>query len=629
MASSPSPRRRVERGTPAARAHALARPGALRAYDAPRARPAARARRALAGLGCLLFALVAASALAQQERRFDGAPRIVAVADVHGAYDALTALLEAAGLVDAELAWTGGETHLVSLGDLVDRGPRSRDVMDLLMRLQNEAEAAGGRVHVLLGNHEVMNLLGDLRYVSSAEYAAFADSEPAGLRDAARARLTAAAPDVAEDELARRYPPGYYGHRAAFGPEGRYGSWLLSLPALVVVNGTAFVHGGLPELVERTGMQVNERIRRALDDYLAARDALVDAGVLPPYAALPDIELAQRTAESANAGADERAALEELLALASAPELGADGPLWYRGSVQCNDLLERPVLEAALERLGATGVVVGHTPTGDRRVRALHDGRLVMLDTGMLAEHYSGRPAALIIEGAERQVQYLAPAERAAVERGATLAHGATERELLEVLAGAPVERSGAGSPRLRLEHAGQDVEAVFHAAAGGAADRELAAFALDRQLGLGLVPPTVARAIGGEPGAVQLRFPDGVTEAERLERRLPFGSCPIAPQVQLMYAFDLLTLNPGRTAETLRYRNGLSNLVLVGHAEAFGPRRGLPAALDVELALPPPLVAALRGLDEQTLESSLGDRLAPRQIRALLARRDALLMLD
>ena len=64
--------------------------------------------------------------------------------------------------------WAAGRAHVVSLGDLLDRGADSRKVMDLLMRLQGEAAAAGGQLHVVLGNHEAMNLLGDLRYVVPA-----------------------------------------------------------------------------------------------------------------------------------------------------------------------------------------------------------------------------------------------------------------------------------------------------------------------------------------------------------------------------------------------------------------------------------------------------------------------------
>ena len=80
-------------------------------------------------------------------------------------------------LIDAQRHWTGGKTTLVQVGDLLDRGPKPRDVMDLLMVLEKEAPQAGGRVVALLGNHEMMNIMGDLRYVTPVNFASFADSK--------------------------------------------------------------------------------------------------------------------------------------------------------------------------------------------------------------------------------------------------------------------------------------------------------------------------------------------------------------------------------------------------------------------------------------------------------------------
>jgi hypothetical protein len=77
------------------------------------------------------------------EWQYSGAERIVAVSDIHGAYQPMVATLRNAGVLDADLRWSGGSTHLVIVGDILDRGPDSRDVMDLLMRLEGEAEAAG------------------------------------------------------------------------------------------------------------------------------------------------------------------------------------------------------------------------------------------------------------------------------------------------------------------------------------------------------------------------------------------------------------------------------------------------------------------------------------------------------
>ena len=108
--------------------------------------------------------------------------RIVAIGDIHGDYDQLAAVLKSAGLIDDQGSWTGGKTHLVQVGDVLDRGPDSRKAMDLLMRIEKEAPEAGGYVHALIGNHEAMNVYGDLRYTSMGEYAAFQD-ENSELRD--------------------------------------------------------------------------------------------------------------------------------------------------------------------------------------------------------------------------------------------------------------------------------------------------------------------------------------------------------------------------------------------------------------------------------------------------------------
>ena len=127
-------------------------------------------------LAFLLVCSLPVSALGGQWQ-YSGVERIVAVSDIHGAYQPLVATLRNAAVLDPDLAWSGGSTHLVIVGDILDRGPDSRDVMDLLMRLEGEAEAAGGMVHVLIGNHEAMNLIGDLRYVAKEEFAAFAAEE--------------------------------------------------------------------------------------------------------------------------------------------------------------------------------------------------------------------------------------------------------------------------------------------------------------------------------------------------------------------------------------------------------------------------------------------------------------------
>src|ERR1700730_13406693 len=103
----------------------------------------------------------------------EGVERIVAVGDIHGAYEPLVGILRAAGVLDGRLRWAGGRTHLVQTGDILDRGPDSRKALDLLRRLEDDARRAGGAAHPLLGNHEGMRVLRDLRFVSPGEYGAF------------------------------------------------------------------------------------------------------------------------------------------------------------------------------------------------------------------------------------------------------------------------------------------------------------------------------------------------------------------------------------------------------------------------------------------------------------------------
>jgi metallophosphoesterase superfamily enzyme len=123
----------------------------------------------LTRIGVSLFALLLfTQSGATQQWHFNQVERVVAISDIHGAYEAMAQTLQSATVIDDALSWSGGRTHLVIVGDILDRGPESRRAMDLLMRLEDEAGKAGGSVHVLIGNHEAMNLSGDLRYVSGA-----------------------------------------------------------------------------------------------------------------------------------------------------------------------------------------------------------------------------------------------------------------------------------------------------------------------------------------------------------------------------------------------------------------------------------------------------------------------------
>ncbi len=139
-------------------------------------------RRISAGL----FLALASTVLVLGVRAIAAEPPrpVIAVGDLHGDYDAYISILRAAGLVSARGKWSGGKAILVQLGDVPDRGSDTRKIIEHLMKLEKEAKKKGGRVVPLIGNHEAMNVIGDLRYVTPEEYAAFATAKSKKLRDA-------------------------------------------------------------------------------------------------------------------------------------------------------------------------------------------------------------------------------------------------------------------------------------------------------------------------------------------------------------------------------------------------------------------------------------------------------------
>ena len=131
--------------------------------------------------------------------------RIVAIGDLHGGIEAARTMLDQTGLVDDAGMWVGGDSCLVQLGDLVDRGARSRELLDLFIDLNRQAP---DRVFVILGNHEVMNLVGDLRYVAAEEFGAYRDLTPEGARLRLYESIREAGNEVSLAWFDRNYPPG-------------------------------------------------------------------------------------------------------------------------------------------------------------------------------------------------------------------------------------------------------------------------------------------------------------------------------------------------------------------------------------------------------------------------------------
>jgi hypothetical protein len=575
----------------------------------------------------------ATPARGEPEWRFGGVDRLVAVADVHGAYGAFETILSRAGLIDATRNWTGAGTHLVIVGDVLDRGPDSRRALDLIMALATQADAAGGRVHFVLGNHEVMNLTGDLRYVSAAEFAAFAAEEPLDERNAGFETYRAQLGEAVDAETARRsfdaaYPLGYFAHRRAFASTGRYGAWLLEQPLLLVVGDHAFVHGGLAGAVLASGGELSSVLHQELRDYVTAAESLMAAGAV---SRLDDFLVqAERAARL-----EGNAAAARLVEVHSKLLFAPDGPLWYRGNVSCNRLTEQDRLRATLAALGARSVVVGHTPSRAALVQSRMDETVLRIDTGMLREYYGGRASALVIEDGRLSAVYENESEPAAPvdqpRHVGTRPAGVSEQMLRTLLASARVidqRAPEAGTRLVTLADGSLEIEALFLPAAQAGILPPVAAYRLDRLMGLDMVPVTVAREIDGVMGALQFWPAQAISEPERSAEGLGASAwCPLGDQIADMYRFDLLIFNPARTAERVRYSSEDFQLLLMGHELSFTTDRGRPAHLEsLGVELTPAWRAALAGLDEASLTEALGDVLDRRRIRALLERRDAML---
>jgi hypothetical protein len=152
------------------------------------------------------------------------ADRIVAVGDLHGDLQVVRRVLRLAGALDASDHWAGGTLTVVQTGDTLDRGDDDRAVIDLLERLRGEAVQAGGKLIVLSGNHEIMNVAGDLRYVSPTSAAAFEQ-----------------------------------GRVQAFAPAGTYARVLANWPVIAQVGRSVFVHGGVLDAHVRYGIDAINR----------------------------------------------------------------------------------------------------------------------------------------------------------------------------------------------------------------------------------------------------------------------------------------------------------------------------------------------------------------------------------
>jgi len=345
---------------------------------------------------------------------------VVAIADVHNDFDDFVAILRHTGLIDKQNHWTGGKTTFVQVGDLLDRGPKPREVMDLMMALEKEAAQASGRVVSLLGNHEMMNIMGDLRYVIPGNYASFADGNSEKRQKAAydeyvkwkgsHASLLAELSqpmELTEAEWMARHPAGFIEQREAFGPKGEYGEWLRGHDAVAEIDGVIFLHGGIhPDLANTKPDAMNKRIHDEMKAFDASEQYLQNEKLILPFFTLQEInsvlqaEVVAELKSRVLANDERQAKVLQFLRHEDWFSVRVNGPLWFRGYDQWSEEEGAPQVSKLLERYKATHLVVGHTVQKGGRIRPRFGNKVFLIDTGMLSSYYpGGRASALEICG--------------------------------------------------------------------------------------------------------------------------------------------------------------------------------------------------------------------------------------
>jgi hypothetical protein len=319
-----------------------------------------------------------------------GIEKIVAVGDIHGDYKAFIKILKGTGLIDNKLNWTGGKTHLVQIGDVLDRGEYAKEIFDLSMRLEKEAEEAGGKIHMLIGNHEELNITGLIFNREEFNTRQFVSFLPDGYREkqvkkfrktlgnnptkkkGLDASLDSDLMPFWENMFNEVKTQGRHPARRAYIENFNkiYGKWILKHNAVIKINNIILVHGGISERFSKWGLKkINNRLRVELEDLRRAAMNFTRPQI-PEY---------------------QRQIVYE-----------PNGPYWYRGFYTMDEDDNKENVDRILKNLEAEYMVIAHTPKviETKEDMQLFQGRIWIIDTG-ISEIYRtymrGRLSALII----------------------------------------------------------------------------------------------------------------------------------------------------------------------------------------------------------------------------------------
>jgi hypothetical protein len=233
-----------------------------------------------------------------------------------------------------------------------------------------------------MGNHEAMNLYGDLRYVTANDYAAFANN-----KDAARHK-----PEYPGQ------PSGFAERCEALSADGVYGKWIRTLPAIVRIDDSIFLHGGIsPDLTSSSIDKLNASIAAEIRSFDAFKQYMADRKLAKPCGTLEELTAAAQSAMAKAKGKDAEI-LQGFLAFGGWLSVHEKGPLWFRGYAEWTDAEGAPQIQKLVDAFGNARFVVGHTPQPGQIVSRF-DGKVYLIDTGMLSGYVpGGRPSALNIQ---------------------------------------------------------------------------------------------------------------------------------------------------------------------------------------------------------------------------------------
>ncbi len=351
--------------------------------------------------------------------------RVVAIGDIHGEFDGLVSILQETRLIDDQLRWIGENTTLVQTGDFLDRGPGVREVVELLMNLERQATEQGGRMIVLMGNHESMNLLRNYQDVTPEIFASFAtdDSEERRRKEYKvwvnwMKRLMHSRGQSIQRfnaEVKRRWieehPLGFFEYQDVMGPDGAYGAWISRLQVGVRIGDTLFMHAGIsPEFAQYTLESINRMHWAEIESFLLNRAALVEEGIIHSAATLQELFWTTHPENRSGWSKRRKALLEkefENLKRMQRLLLDRASPLWFRGyspprpdgSFGLSDEELEPLVEKLTEVHGTKHFVAAHSTYSGGVIGQRLGGRVFLIDTGMLESYHHGRPSALEIQG--------------------------------------------------------------------------------------------------------------------------------------------------------------------------------------------------------------------------------------